>query len=137
VVAFDLPEHRFTAQSAVVYVRPNDELAFAETLAALMDDPVRRRHGQVRTPARGNCSGLEVLGAEVDPGVQPIAFDSGESVTAANPHPSLRRHQTKLRKRREPRLRHERRAGWRFGSRIDFHFGSMRESLAGSGIGLK
>jgi glycosyltransferase involved in cell wall biosynthesis len=55
VVAFDLPEHRFTAQSAVVYVRPNDELAFAQTLAVLMDDPVRReamgRFGRRRVEA--------------------------------------------------------------------------------------
>lgn len=43
IVAFDLPEHRFTAQEAAVYVRPNDELAFARALAALMDEPDRRR----------------------------------------------------------------------------------------------
>lgn len=42
VVAFDLPEHRFTAQSAAIYVRPNDELEFARALAQLMDDPKRR-----------------------------------------------------------------------------------------------
>jgi glycosyltransferase involved in cell wall biosynthesis len=43
VVAFDLPEHRFTAQAAALYVRPNDELEFARALAQLMDDPVRRQ----------------------------------------------------------------------------------------------
>lgn len=42
VVAFDLPEHRFTAQNAAVYVTPNDERAFAQALAELMDDPRRR-----------------------------------------------------------------------------------------------
>ena len=42
IVAFDLPEHRFTAQEAAVYVRPNDELEFARALAQLMDDPQRR-----------------------------------------------------------------------------------------------
>jgi glycosyltransferase involved in cell wall biosynthesis len=42
IVAFDLPEHRFTAQQAAVYVTPNDEGAFARALAQLMDDPVRR-----------------------------------------------------------------------------------------------
>ena len=42
IVAFDLPEHRFTAQDAALYVRPNDELAFARALAQLMDDPGRR-----------------------------------------------------------------------------------------------
>jgi glycosyltransferase involved in cell wall biosynthesis len=42
IVAFDLPEHRFSAQQAAVYVPPNDELAFARALAQLMDDPDRR-----------------------------------------------------------------------------------------------
>jgi glycosyltransferase involved in cell wall biosynthesis len=43
IVAFDLPEHRFTAQRSAVYVRPNDELEFARALAGLMDDPLRRQ----------------------------------------------------------------------------------------------
>jgi glycosyltransferase involved in cell wall biosynthesis len=43
IVAFDLPEHRYTAQAAALYVRPNDELEFARALAELMDDPVRRQ----------------------------------------------------------------------------------------------
>lgn len=42
IVAFDLPEHRFTAQEAAVYVRPNDELEMARAMAQLMDDPARR-----------------------------------------------------------------------------------------------
>jgi glycosyltransferase involved in cell wall biosynthesis len=42
IVAFDLPEHRFTAQQAAVYATPNDERAFALALAQLMDDPLRR-----------------------------------------------------------------------------------------------
>ena len=42
IVAFDLPEHRFTARGAAVYVTPNDERAFARALAKLMDDPSRR-----------------------------------------------------------------------------------------------
>lgn len=42
VVAFDLPEHRFTAQDAAIYVPANDERAFARTLAELMDDARRR-----------------------------------------------------------------------------------------------
>jgi glycosyltransferase involved in cell wall biosynthesis len=46
IVAFDLPEHRFTAQQAAVYVSPNDVAAFARTLAQLMDNPLRRQeHG--------------------------------------------------------------------------------------------
>lgn len=43
IVAFDLPEHRFTAQTAALYVRPNDELEFAGALAQLMDDPEQRQ----------------------------------------------------------------------------------------------
>lgn len=43
IVAFDLPEHRVTAESAAIYVRPNDELAFARALAELMDDPAKRK----------------------------------------------------------------------------------------------
>lgn len=43
IVAFDLPEHRVTAGGAAVYVRPNDELEFARQIAALMDDPERRK----------------------------------------------------------------------------------------------
>ncbi len=47
-VAFDLPEHRVTAQDAAVYARPNDELDFAQHIAVLMDDPERRkRMGQI------------------------------------------------------------------------------------------
>ena len=42
IVAFDLREHRFTAESAALYVRPNDELAFARAIAGLMDEPDRR-----------------------------------------------------------------------------------------------
>lgn len=43
IVAFDLPEHRVTAQDAAVYARPNDELDFARKIAALMDDPEQRQ----------------------------------------------------------------------------------------------
>jgi glycosyltransferase involved in cell wall biosynthesis len=43
IVAFDLPEHRVSAQAAALYVRPNDELEFARTLVQLMGDPERRR----------------------------------------------------------------------------------------------
>lgn len=48
IVAFDLPEHRVTAQDAAVYARPNDELDFAQRILALMDDPERReKMGQI------------------------------------------------------------------------------------------
>ena len=43
IVAFDLPEHRVTAQESALYVRPNDEIELAKALAQLMDDPKRRQ----------------------------------------------------------------------------------------------
>lgn len=43
IVAFDLTEHRYTAQEAAVYARPNDELELARLISELMDDPVRRK----------------------------------------------------------------------------------------------
>ncbi len=42
IVAFDLPEHRVTAQNAALYAKANDELDFARQLVTLMDDPQRR-----------------------------------------------------------------------------------------------
>jgi glycosyltransferase involved in cell wall biosynthesis len=48
IVAFDLPEHRVTAQAAALYARPNDERDFAQLIITLMDDPVRRiKMGQI------------------------------------------------------------------------------------------
>lgn len=44
IVAFDLPEHQFTAQDAAVYARPNDERDFARQIALLMDDPLLREN---------------------------------------------------------------------------------------------
>ena len=41
IVAFDLTEHQYTAQSAATYVADNDEMAFAQAIAELMDDPER------------------------------------------------------------------------------------------------
>jgi glycosyltransferase involved in cell wall biosynthesis len=43
IVAFDLRETRFTAQDSAVYVKDNNEMEFARALAALMDDPERRK----------------------------------------------------------------------------------------------
>ena len=38
-VAFDLVETRFSAQDAALYVKPNDELEFAEKVSWLLDNP--------------------------------------------------------------------------------------------------
>jgi glycosyltransferase involved in cell wall biosynthesis len=42
VVAYDLPENRFSARSAAVFARPNDELELARATAELLDQPERR-----------------------------------------------------------------------------------------------
>ena len=42
IVAFDMPEHRFTAGPAAVYARPNDERELARAMAELIDDAQRR-----------------------------------------------------------------------------------------------
>lgn len=48
IVAFDLPEHRVSAEEAALYAHPNDELDFAKQIVRLMDDPGRReRMGRV------------------------------------------------------------------------------------------
>ena len=71
IVAFDLPEHRFSAQQAALYVRPNDELEFARALAELMDDPERRQAmGCVWTAARGVGAVLAAFGSVAAGGVQ-------------------------------------------------------------------
>jgi glycosyltransferase involved in cell wall biosynthesis len=41
-VAFDMPEHRFTAHNSAVYVPANDTSAFAKAVVELMDDAPRR-----------------------------------------------------------------------------------------------
>jgi glycosyltransferase involved in cell wall biosynthesis len=55
IVAFDLPEHRVTADGAVSFVPANDVRALAVRIAELMDDPARRSAmgAQARRRARG------------------------------------------------------------------------------------
>jgi glycosyltransferase involved in cell wall biosynthesis len=43
IIAFDLPEHRFSAKDAAIYVPDNDVRQFARAIAELMDDPPRRK----------------------------------------------------------------------------------------------
>ena len=42
IVSYDLPETRYSAQQAALYVPPNDEKKFAEAIVQLMDDPTER-----------------------------------------------------------------------------------------------
>jgi glycosyltransferase involved in cell wall biosynthesis len=42
IVAFDLPESRFSAEGAALYAAPNDHREFAAKLAELMDNPALR-----------------------------------------------------------------------------------------------
>lgn len=42
IVTFDLKETRYSAQDAALYVAPNDEMAFAQATAKLMDDAALR-----------------------------------------------------------------------------------------------
>ena len=43
IVTFDLKETRFSAQSAAIYVPPNDEMEFAKAIIKLMDSPVLQK----------------------------------------------------------------------------------------------
>ena len=43
IVAFDLTEHRVSAQEAAIYAEPNSEAAMADAISTLLDDPARRR----------------------------------------------------------------------------------------------
>jgi glycosyltransferase involved in cell wall biosynthesis len=38
IVTYDLRETRYSAQDAAIYVKPNDEMAFAEAIVKLMDN---------------------------------------------------------------------------------------------------
>jgi glycosyltransferase involved in cell wall biosynthesis len=42
IVSFDLKETRYSAQDAAIYIKPNDERAFALAIAKLMDNPELR-----------------------------------------------------------------------------------------------
>jgi glycosyltransferase involved in cell wall biosynthesis len=47
IVAFDLPEHRYSAGAGAIYARPNEELDYACKMATLLADPdLRKKLGQ-------------------------------------------------------------------------------------------
>jgi glycosyltransferase involved in cell wall biosynthesis len=52
VVAFDLPETRYTAADAAVYAASDDDRAFADCIDALLDDPSLRKELGARGRAR-------------------------------------------------------------------------------------
>ena len=71
IVAFDLPEHRFSAQQAALYVKPNDELEFARALMELMDDArAQKDNGILRPPPGRVCLGVVVFGSTAAGGLQ-------------------------------------------------------------------
>ena len=46
-MTYDLKETRWSAQHAALYIKPNDEMAFAEGIAKLMDrSDLRREMGE-------------------------------------------------------------------------------------------
>jgi glycosyltransferase involved in cell wall biosynthesis len=52
IVAFDIPEHRFSAQGSALYANPNDDLDLARKIECLIHDPQQRERlgklGRVR-----------------------------------------------------------------------------------------
>jgi glycosyltransferase involved in cell wall biosynthesis len=69
IVAFDLRETRFSAADAAIYVRPNQEAEFAETVAQLMEQPELRKkmgafgRGRVEDELQWNKVGRNLLTA--------------------------------------------------------------------------
>jgi glycosyltransferase involved in cell wall biosynthesis len=69
IVAFDLRETRFSAADAAIYVRPNQEAEFAETVAQLMEQPELRKkmgafgRGRVEDDLQWNKVGTNILTA--------------------------------------------------------------------------
>lgn len=69
IVAFDLPEHRYTAEQAALYATPNDERAFARAIAQLMNDPLRREtmgafgRRRMETKLAGHVTAAKLLAA--------------------------------------------------------------------------
>ena len=62
IVAFDLPESRFSAEGAASYASPNNYQDFAAKLAALMDDQAYASlHGRTRPAANRNHVGMAAL----------------------------------------------------------------------------
>jgi glycosyltransferase involved in cell wall biosynthesis len=76
-VAFDLTETRYSAQEAAIYVRPNDEVAFATQVSWLLDHPDEcKRRGNV-----GRRRVSEVLAWEYSQRELLQAYSAGLSMT--------------------------------------------------------
>lgn len=87
IVAFALPEHRFTSQEAALYVADNNELDFAKAIARLMDDPElcaeMGKLGQARIAEELNweCSAANLVGVY-------NALFAGQSVPTKDARPT-------------------------------------------------
>jgi glycosyltransferase involved in cell wall biosynthesis len=87
-VAFDLVETRFSAQDAAIYVRPNDELEFAERVSWLLDNPKQCKtmgeigHDRVANALAWEYSEPELLRVyDEGLGLRPIVLlDQGEGL---------------------------------------------------------
>ena len=86
IVAFDLPEHRYSAGAGAVYAKPNEELDFARKIAALLADAdLRQRVGRAGR-ARGGETGL--VGASQGAGacLRPDGGEAHEKETCEGGH---------------------------------------------------
>lgn len=82
IVAFDLPEHRYTAQGAALYVPDNDERLFAEAIGELMDDgELREQMGRLGRKRIEDELAWEYAAAELIKAYQkilPLSMDQKE-----------------------------------------------------------
>ena len=98
IVSFDLKETRYSAEDSALFVAPNDELAFANAIATLMDDPeLRQRLGafgrqRVEHQLQWSVTGQHLLAAyqTLFPEIEMIGYPSaGRDQRAPQPEKAL------------------------------------------------
>ena len=87
IVAFDLPEHRYSAGAGAIYAKPNEELDFACQIATLLADPVlRNKVGQAgRARAETHLSWAKQAQVLVEAYDRMLAEPEQQTNTAAEP----------------------------------------------------